>query len=52
MLQTIIDDGLLKAHGIVAILPACSKGDDIELLSEDRCTVIGTLYGLRQQVCL
>lgn len=50
MLQNIIDNKLLKAHGVVALLPACSNGDDIELLSEDRCAVIGKLHGLRQQV--
>lgn len=50
MLQKIIENGLLSAHGVVALLPAYSEGDDIRVLSEDHLTSIGTLHGLRQQV--
>ena len=50
MLQNVIENGLLAAHGVVALLPAYSEGDDIKVLSEDHLTTIGTLHGLRQQV--
>ena len=50
MLKMVTKDGLLKAHGMVTLLPAYSEGDDIQVLSEDRSTKLGTLHGLRQQV--
>jgi len=50
MLKTVTQDGLLKAHGVVTLLPAYSEEDDIQVLSEDRSTKVGTLHGLRQQV--
>ena len=50
MLTKIVEQNLLQAHGVVAIFPAHSEGDDIVVLSEDRGTKLGVLYGLRQQV--
>lgn len=50
MLRRIVKEGLLKARGVVALLPANSVGDDIQVFSTDRSSIMGTLYGLRQQV--
>eukprot|EP01113_Clastostelium_recurvatum_P038218 TRINITY_DN568_c0_g1_i1.p1 TRINITY_DN568_c0_g1~~TRINITY_DN568_c0_g1_i1.p1 ORF type:complete len:1276 (-),score=426.02 TRINITY_DN568_c0_g1_i1:154-3723(-) len=53
MLQRIIKEKLLIAKGVVGFYPANSTGDDIEVYADDddhaRRSVIGTLYGLRQQ---
>ena len=50
MLGKIVKEGLLKARGVVALLPANSVGDDIQVFSTDRSSIMGTLHGLRQQV--
>ena len=50
LLSRIIKEGLLKASGVVALLPASSVGDDIQVFNADRSSPLGTLYGLRQQV--
>ena len=52
LLNKIISEGLLKAHGVVALYPAFSVGDDIEVLSEDRSTTLAVLHGVRQQVII
>ena len=50
MLQTIMEEKLLKANGVVGLFPAYSDGDDIRILDiDDHSKVIDTLYGLRQQ---
>ena len=50
LLQRITDEKLLKAHGVVTLLPAQSDGDDILVYNECSVDVIGVLHGLRQQV--
>lgn len=50
LLQRIVDEKLLKAYGIVTLLPAQSVGDDILVYDEGGTDVIGVLYGLREQV--
>ena len=50
LLQKIIDKKLLKANGVITLLPAQSVDDDILVYDEGGANVIGTLYGLRQQV--
>lgn len=50
MLARIVEEDLLKARGVVALFPANSVGDDIQVFSEDRSSILGTLHGLRQQV--
>ena len=50
MLQMISANQLIQAHGVVAIYPAFSEGDDIKVTNEDKSDVIATLHGLRQQV--
>ena len=47
MLDRIVSESLLRASAVVGFFPACSVGDDIELLGENGewCTV----HGLRQQ---
>ena len=50
MLQTFCQESLIRAHGVVAIYPAYSDGDDIKVLTEDRSEVTTVLHGLRQQV--
>ena len=49
MLEKIIDEKLISAHGVVGIFRANSVGDDIKVYSEDDKEV-ATLHGLRQQV--
>lgn len=48
LLDEIIEKNLLKANGVVAILPANSKGDDIIIYDDDK-TQIGNLLQLRNQ---
>ncbi|KAJ8309214.1 hypothetical protein KUTeg_014088 [Tegillarca granosa] len=48
MLNKIVTDKLLQAHGSVAFYAANSVGDDIEVYDKNG-DVIGILYGLRQQ---
>ena len=50
LLQRILDEKLLKAHGVVTLLPAQSVGDDILVYDEGGTETIGVLHGLRQQV--
>jgi len=51
MLDDIITNGLLSAHGIVGLFPANSVGDDIVIYKDaDSRDVKGTMHGLRQQV--
>ena len=50
LLQKILDEKLLQAHGVVTLLPAQSVGDDILVYDEGGIDIIGVLYGLRQQV--
>merc|ERR1712048_1345793 len=51
MLAWIVKDKVLTADGVIGIWPANSVGDDIEVYADDnRDTVAGTLYGLRQQL--
>lgn len=50
MLKDIIDNKLLQADGVAAIVPANSVGDDIDIYKdEDRSETLGTIYNLRQQ---
>jgi 5-methyltetrahydrofolate--homocysteine methyltransferase len=50
MLKDIVTTRSFKARGTVTLLPANSNGDDIQVFSdESRSTVVGTLFGLRQQ---
>ena len=49
--QEIMDAKSIVLRGIVAIYPANSVGDDIEVYTdEDRQSVAATFHGLRQQV--
>lgn len=50
MLQKIIEGRWLTAHAALALMPANSVGDDIEIYTdESRTEVMFTYYGLRQQ---
>ena len=50
MLKRIVDGRWLTANGVVALLPANSVGDDIELYADEtRKTVALTFHNLRQQ---
>ncbi len=50
MLKKIIEGRWLQASGVMALYPANSVGDDIELYTdESRSEVLTTWYGLRQQ---
>jgi len=50
MLQRIVEGHWLTANGVIALLPANSIGDDIELYSDDaRKTIALTWRNLRQQ---
>ena len=54
MLNRVINEKLITAVGQVGFYPANSEGDDITVYSPiegDNRSVIGTFYGLRQQVC-
>ena len=53
MLNRVINEKLLTAVGQVGFYPANSEGDDIVIYSQnedDSRSIIGNLYGLRQQV--
>ena len=50
LLQRIVDEKLLKAHGIVTLLPAQSVGDDILVYDKEGADTIGVLHGIREQV--
>jgi len=50
LLDKIICDQILTAHGVVGLFPANSTGDDIEVYTdESRKKVLTTLHTLRQQ---
>tara|TARA_Y100001935_G_scaffold255360_2_gene267934 strand:- start:10053 stop:13733 length:3681 start_codon:yes stop_codon:yes gene_type:complete len=50
MLKKIIDEKWLKAHAVVGLFPANSKGDDIEIFSnESRDEVLTCFHNLRKQ---
>ncbi|MFC1563871.1 methionine synthase [candidate division KSB1 bacterium] len=50
MLDTIIDEKILRANGAAGLFPANSIGDDIEVYAdEDRKKVLKTFHMLRQQ---
>jgi 5-methyltetrahydrofolate--homocysteine methyltransferase len=50
MLEQIIEEGLLKAHGVVGLFPANSVGDDIEVYADDTRQATQTVFHtLRQQ---
>ncbi|WP_299928585.1 methionine synthase [uncultured Nocardioides sp.] len=50
MLDQIIEEKWIRAHGVVGFFPANAVGDDVELyLDGDRSTVHTTLHHLRQQ---
>ena len=50
LLDKIIDENLLKAHGVAGLYPANSVGDDIEIYADDsRSDVIARFHALRQQ---
>ena len=51
LLQQIVDEGLLQAHGVFGFFPANSIGDDIELyVDEDRGQRAAVVHTLRQQM--
>src|SRR5690625_5985635 len=49
MLDEIERDGLLRAHGVVGLWPANSRGDDILLYTNGSDTPAATFHTLRQQ---
>ncbi|GAA1929525.1 methionine synthase [Nocardioides hwasunensis] len=50
MLDRVIEEKWIRAHGVVGFFPAASVGDDVELyLDDDRSQVHATLRHLRQQ---
>jgi 5-methyltetrahydrofolate--homocysteine methyltransferase len=50
MLDTLIEEKWISAHGVVGFFPAHSVGDDVELfLDHDKTEVHATLHHLRQQ---
>jgi len=50
LLNKIINENLIEAHGIIGFYPCNSKGDDIIVYTdESRETIKCTFYGLRQQ---
>jgi 5-methyltetrahydrofolate--homocysteine methyltransferase len=50
LLNAIVKDGLLRAHGVYGFWPANSMGDDIELYTdESRSQILTTFHTLRQQ---
>ena len=50
MLDRMVEEKWIRAHGVVGFFPASSVGDDVELyLDGDRTTVHARLHHLRQQ---
>ncbi|GIX35643.1 MAG: methionine synthase [Lysobacteraceae bacterium] len=49
MLERIVGERWLTAHGVCGLWPARRVGDDIEILSPDRGAVVEVLHCLRQQ---
>jgi 5-methyltetrahydrofolate--homocysteine methyltransferase len=51
MLDWIVENGILKANGILGFFPANAVGDDIEVYSdEDRSEILASFINLRSQV--
>ena len=50
MLKDVIDNRRLRAEGVVGLYRAQRHDDDMLIMDTDG-EVMGTLYGLRQQVC-
>jgi 5-methyltetrahydrofolate--homocysteine methyltransferase len=51
MLKRIIDEKLLRAHGVIGFFPANADGDDIVLYTDEtRTAEAARLFGLRQQM--
>lgn len=51
LLQRIVSEKLLQAHGVYGIFPANSVGDDVELYTDEtRTTVLTRFHFLRQQI--
>ncbi len=51
LLDKIVKEKLFRARGVLALWPANSVGEDIEIYSDvDRTQVIGHFHGLRQQM--
>ncbi|MFQ5562132.1 MAG: methionine synthase [Parvularculaceae bacterium] len=51
MLETIIGENLLTAHGAVGFWPANGRGDDIALFADESGNrPLATFFGLRQQI--
>jgi 5-methyltetrahydrofolate--homocysteine methyltransferase len=51
MLDWIVENGILKANGILGFFPANAVGDDIEVYSdEDRSEILASFVNLRSQV--
>ena len=50
MLDQMVEEKWIRAHGVVGLFPASSVGDDVEVyLDEERTDVHATLHHLRQQ---
>jgi len=50
LLQTIVEENWLTAHGVIGIWPANTSGDDIEIYTDDsRKEVLDVVHMLRQQ---
>ncbi len=50
LLGRVVDEGLLRARGVVGFFPAASEGDDIVVYADDdRCEVRAVIHQLRQQ---
>ena len=49
MLQKIVDEGWIKAHGICGFFPANADGDDVIVYDDQRKTERARLLNLRQQ---
>jgi 5-methyltetrahydrofolate--homocysteine methyltransferase len=51
MLDWIVENGILRANGILGFFPANAVGDDIEIYSdEDRSEILASFVNLRSQV--
>ena len=51
MLDRILQEGLLEAHGVVGFWPANTDGDDVVVYADEtRTTELGRLHTLRQQM--
>ncbi len=49
-LDMLVEEKILKIQAMVGLFPAAARGDDIVVFeNEERTTILGTLYQLRQQ---